>query len=384
MGRNLNKLKFLIALCLALIPASGFSLELDPARVEIGDTGTFLIPLENHEASVKPIRNVRASLSGVPLWMDINPTSFIGPVDIYPGEATTFSIDFTINSVFNPASPNADVTIAFVSDSPSFIPSNLIWHFVTNNGFRTAQGESNDNMGITYEEYRSPDVLAPNTYLNYEGPSYNDLQENIYLSTQTRVYFEGSDSYDIDTEISGVFLTGYQIDSVPVSFDTLNFSTMPVVLPEGQHILYFASRDNAGNTEVVKSSTVYADGTAPVTNLQIIGSSTTDSQGNLVISSNAYISFDGNDNVIPASGLNRIMFSIDDGEFGIYASSFTLPEGHHKIEFFGIDNVENSETTHIFEAWPVMATGIVPATGVIMSCRRLMTLLFWQPTILFP
>jgi hypothetical protein len=44
-------------LLLALIPVGGYSLGSDSGSVEIGDTGTFYIPIENHEASQKIISN---------------------------------------------------------------------------------------------------------------------------------------------------------------------------------------------------------------------------------------------------------------------------------------------------------------------------------------
>jgi len=59
MRRKLSKLARSIALLLALVPVGGYSLGSDSGSVEIGDTGTFYIPIENHEASQKIISNAR-------------------------------------------------------------------------------------------------------------------------------------------------------------------------------------------------------------------------------------------------------------------------------------------------------------------------------------
>ncbi len=327
------------------------ALHINPGIIEPGDMGTITIPFGNMEGGVSPIVNVRITTTSIPSWITPVSDSFMGPSTIYPGRNIVFNFDFEISSDYEALNSTGEIILDLLSDSTNFVPASLTWRFTTDNGFLTMRGKCVDNDGMYCGEYISSDTFAPQSSPSFEMPEYVDEQSRLFISTFNNVYFDGFDQYDANSVISRIAVTGHKVDDPAAAFEELAISTETILLAEGQHTLYFASRDNAGNTEVIRSTVVYVDGTAPAVNLQIIGSSVTDSKGNLVISTDAYISLDGADNLstAPASGLNWIMCSIDDVEYSVYSTTFTLFAGHHKIKFFGIDNVGNAELPHIFE-----------------------------------
>ncbi|HBB66567.1 MAG TPA: hypothetical protein DCZ93_04575 [Elusimicrobia bacterium] len=348
MKLKIKSLNYLIASLFLLVPVWASALHTDPTVIEVGDIGHISIPFENREGGISPIENVRLVVTEAPAWVDIDAAaSFMGPASIYPGELMTFSADYKINSSYNPESPAGGIILNLLSDSTSFVPSGVTWTFATENGFKTMRGTCVANDGVGCGTYLSADTLAPNTYLQFDGPSYESDANKIFLSTNTLVYFIGSDSYESNAEISRVALTGYSVAASPASFDALNFSTIPVLLGAGQNALYFASRDNVGNTEVIKSSVVYVDAFAPTVDFEVVGESSAGPNGIVVIGTSSAISFTGIDSGAgdSVSGLNSVMCSIDvaysSNTAVFYAESFTLAQGTHTVYYTAFDNVGN-------------------------------------------
>ena len=259
--RGFNMFAVALAVCAA---GPLFALQSTVGNIEIGDTGSISVPFKNVEGGISPMENVRLLVSEVPSWVDIDTgASFEGPVSVYPGELMTFSVGFRINALYNAALSDGNIILSLLSDSTSFVPSGITWTFTTNNGFKTMRGECVANDGVYCGSYISPDNLAPSTFLGFDGPHCEPVPGFVVVSTYTVVHFIGSDSYESNAEISRVAVTGHGVDSPPASFDALSFSTVPILLALGTNSLYFASRDYAGNTEVVKSTVVVVDGTAP-------------------------------------------------------------------------------------------------------------------------
>ncbi len=106
------------------------------------------------------------------------------------------------------------------------------------------------------------DERAPITDISFSTPLYVSHSGSVYLSTRTFVYLNPSDPAIEGAYSSGVSFTGISIDELPANF-TAFWRYIPFTVMEGPRTLYYVSRDNAGNTEVIKSSVVYVDGTAP-------------------------------------------------------------------------------------------------------------------------
>jgi hypothetical protein len=382
MNPKTKSLDCLAAALILFVPARVSALRTNPAIIEVGDTGSISIPFENREGGISPIENVRLVVAEAPAWIDIDTgTSFMGPVSIYPGELMAFSADYKINSSYSPASPAGNIILSLLSDSTSFVPAGITWRFATDNGFKTMRGTCAANDGVDCGGYLSPDTLAPDTYLQFDGPSFESAADKIFLSTSTLVYFIGADSYESNAEITRVALTGYSIAAPPASFDALNFSTVPVLPGAGQNTFYFASRDNAGNTEAVKSSVVYADDLAPTVVFEIIGSSRAGVDGAVVIATSSVIKLTGMDTGEgdAVSGLNRAMYSVDlaysSNTAVFYGEPFPLPAGAHTVYYTAFDNVENQGAIKTASILVATAAQTVPVTTVSSSGDGLATII---------
>ena len=200
------------------------------------------------------------------------------------------------------------------------------------------------------------DVVPPVTTLAFGAPRFGF--EPVYVSSQTGIYLNASDTTSTPGEnISGVATSYYSIDSDTFSVYAGTFS----ITAGGEYVVRYYSVDAAGNVETVNISSVAVDNTAPVSELRVYGSSTTDAQGNLVVSTNSYISFISSDSVSGVgSGLQHLMFSLDGGPYSAFQSTFTLSEGLHRIVYYGVDNVSNAESVHTFQAF----FGRAPETAI--------------------
>mgnify|MGYP000374320919 CR=1 FL=1 len=165
-----------------------------------------------------------------------------------------------------------------------------------------------------------------------------ELNSKFYLNAKGTIELQSIDPV-VNGVASGLKGIYYGIDSSPA-----NKYTSPFGLNEGIRTVNFKAEDNVGNAEITKSTTVYVDGTAPVTSfsisppLYIAG-------GVRYITPESELTFTANDPVIRevASGVNRTEVSLDGGEYFLYAKALKFAEGVHTIKYRSTDNVENAE-----------------------------------------
>ncbi|MCG2725570.1 MAG: hypothetical protein L6420_04810, partial [Elusimicrobia bacterium] len=114
---------------------------------------------------------------------------------------------------------------------------------------------------------------------------------------------------------------------------------------EGIRTLNYSAKDNVDNTEVIKSTIIYVDGTEPITTAEVIGNRYQAVGGNTYINQKSSITLTTIDPIINdvASGVKYSEYRIDNGVFGAYSSEFDLSEGIRLIEYRGYDNVMNME-----------------------------------------
>ncbi|MHB9138447.1 MAG: hypothetical protein ACYC4Q_03495, partial [Victivallaceae bacterium] len=182
---------------------------------------------------------------------------------VFPGCTAYFHIDFKIGVAYNLSNTSATITVDLTHTSPNFVPTSRRWVYRTQNLFKSLRGDCLEPGNIFCGEYLSPDTYPPNTEIIFDGPEFDENGSKIFIATYTFLNLIGGDAFLEDSEISGSAVTGYKLDVQPANFEDLIPIAATITLNEGQHILYFASRDYAGNTEVIKSSAVIVDGTAP-------------------------------------------------------------------------------------------------------------------------
>ncbi|KKR95606.1 MAG: hypothetical protein UU48_C0047G0001, partial [Candidatus Uhrbacteria bacterium GW2011_GWF2_41_16] len=324
---------------------------------------SIIISAGNSSESSEITHGLKLEIPNAPAWLTIMPTSLLGPQALYPGETYSFRLDFDVNA---DSGTQLELELWITQENTNILPNKTIWVYRSTDGFVTAAGECTDSEENYCGGYITRDKTAPVSEVGILGKSC-EKDSIVYISTITSLRITSSDPELLNARSAGVFATLVGIDKAAVTCKELtDFYIEPLPFHSGEHNIQFCTFDDAGNFEVIKSTTIYVDGSAPVSDIQVYGSSTTDAQGNLVVSTDHYISFISSDpesNGV-ASGLKHVLFNLDGGAFTVFQSSFTLAEGFHKIVYYGVDNVDNAESTHIFQAFFGQAPENVSWTGL--------------------
>jgi PKD repeat protein/C1A family cysteine protease len=129
---------------------------------------------------------------------------------------------------------------------------------------------------------------------------------------------------------TGVSYTMYKVDSS----DWQKYSKPFMVSSEGEHTISFYSVDVFGNEEAAKSETIRIDKTPPILDISISG----DQQDDWYISQ-VTVSLSGDDTY---SGLDLIIYKVDQGGWQEYSGVFTIGDGRHNLWAFAVDNAGNT------------------------------------------
>ena len=190
-------------------------------------------------------------------------------------------------------------------------------------------------------ELRS-DGTAPITALEVRGTYYTTAAPE-----GTRNYAPAHFTYALAAQdpiaqgvASGLAKTSYRIDSGPGRDYGEAFN-----LAEGLRRIDFWSEDRVQNTELVKSTTVYVDATAPRSSLEI-GAPQTLSGSLSVVSGKTALIVRSTDPVSSdvASGIQAILFLRDLEAFAVQGGTFGLTgsDGIKTVAFYAKDNVGNA------------------------------------------
>jgi hypothetical protein len=198
----------------------------------------------------------------------------------------------------------------------------------------------------------SSDTTPPVTEIQFSSPAYISPSGGIYLSTRTLVYLSAIDPVIEGAYSSGVSFTGVSIDSVPERPGDF-WRYVPFGLNEGRYVIYFASWDEARNNEKIQASTVSVDAMAPAVGFEVDEPVKVGADGALVLSASAAITLTAQDVGPDASGVARIMYSIDlpysPSTVVPFFKSFTLPVGTHTIVYAASDNVDNHSAVEVLK-----------------------------------
>ncbi len=301
-------------------------------------------------------------------------------------------------AVFN---PYAQMTFVYSPDalaSLGLLPGDIkIYQYVPGAGMVEVSSQTIDTAANTITGYVPSlssifavfgvvkDRAAPITSLTYgANGTFTDGAGNLYTSPSAGFGFSAYDPV-VAATASGVAYTNYRVDG-PSTAPFSRFASTFSLSAEGLHELAFFSADNAGNVEVVRSSAVSVDTTAPVTTPQVLGSSVAGVSGGLAVSSAAAISLSAVDPVSNgvASGLGGVFYVVDADpalpacagatpDAGApngtcanpsYAGSFSLPAGEHVVYYFAKDNVANAETRG---SLPVLVDAAAPESVLLVD-----------------
>jgi len=183
--------------------------------------------------------------------------------------------------------------------------------------------DSLGNTGDIITETFRIDVSPPETTISLDGPSYEE-----WISPNTQIALISQDGG------SGTMVTKYRIDNGPEKE-----YTEPFTLSNGMHIIHYYSIDNMGNKESEHTATLYVDANSPDSQISFNGKYV--SGKTTWITKDTLIVLQAND---VGCGLKAIYYRIDGGDWNEYSTPITLNNGIHKIEYYGMDNVENKES----------------------------------------
>lgn len=157
---------------------------------------------------------------------------------------------------------------------------------------------------------------------------------------------------------SGVASTFYSINGGPAQTYTSTFT----ISADGNYTIEYWSVDVADNEEPHQTRTVRIDSTAPIT--QVLASGTAGTNG--WYRSAVQVSLSASDNL---SGVQSTFYRIDGGAIQTYAGAFVIANlGQHTVEYWSVDNVNNTEATKslavkIDTVAPVVSATSNPATA---------------------
>jgi hypothetical protein len=189
-----------------------------------------------------------------------------------------------------------------------------------------------DNVGNKEDEGERTvivDTTPPETTINIEGTHHNQV-----ITAQTRLSLKSSDKI-------GVKETFYSINDGKESRYQGLISIAN--LPEGDHTIYWYSKDLVGNIEEKKSFAFFVDRTPPMVFEEILGNT-------YLVSGKEYSSGRSQLRIVAVdnkAGVKEIYYSINNAPFTRYEKPIFLSEitGAISIRSYAIDNVNNKGTS---------------------------------------
>jgi hypothetical protein len=184
---------------------------------------------------------------------------------------------------------------------------------------------------IVYEVYA--DSKPPVSSINFSN--------NKFLRRNGRLYFNGKVEITLTAtdQLSGVEKIMYSLDSA----DYKEYSSAIILDAEKEYVLKYYSYDHVGNVEALKRIVIVIDRTSPKTSMNIKGD-----QSENILSGNSLISLSADD---ASSGVASIKLKFDEGTEQNYIGAIntaSIQQGEHKLAYWSVDNVENTEQQHEF------------------------------------
>ncbi|MBI4676746.1 MAG: hypothetical protein HY748_04115 [Elusimicrobia bacterium] len=251
--------------------------------------------------------------------------------------------------------------------------------FSLTEGIRLVSFQSQDNvenLELLKNSTVYVDATAPATALAIGGPSFDPGEGRpVFVALKTMLGLPSIDP-EVLGAASGVREARFRLDSGAFQIFAARFT---VPLPEGPHQIEWFGTDNVGNAEVLKSTAIALDDTAPLTSLAVLAGrqARAPEPESFFASSDTALAFVSTDPAAgwPASGLGLTEFQDNAGPFEAFSAAFSLTEGVHRLGYRSRDRVDNLEvlasTTVLVDATPpvsILAIGtpqakVVPGQG---------------------
>jgi sugar lactone lactonase YvrE len=218
------------------------------------------------------------------------------------------------------------------------------------------------------------DILPPRTNVEFREPRY-ERSDLVYVTKETQFVLSSVDDLVVvnDNKGFGVKIVSYKLDgdwvtvlnSQPQVGQVFVTTFVPVGYNDGLYTFSYFAEDVVGNNEVVKSTSVAIDNTAPKTSIVVYEPKyeTSDElpqwysiRYKTYISPKTFIGFTSEDPVVNgvSCGVRLTKYRIDKTTWvafievyipqeNVWRSSFTLSEGIKEIDYYSVDNLGNEE-----------------------------------------
>jgi len=201
---------------------------------------------------------------------------------------------------------------------------------IAEEGLHTIYYYSVDNVGNQSTTVAYPVVIdntPPDVILSADLKLYS-ANNKLYGSIATKYSIVAADL------LSGVKVIEYSIDG-----GTYTTYTTPFTIDKaGEHTIKYKATDNVGNVSEEKQLTVFVDNVKPIVKIVPSGKFF-EKDKKQYAPRNFQYQIEASDT---ESGVNKILVSIDNGEYVIYKSPITIEkEGDHTISAKAVDNVGN-------------------------------------------
>ena len=231
------------------------------ASISSAEVRSLVVSAGNSSESTEALQGLRLVVPNQPAWINILPTSLLGPQILYPGETYAFRVDFEAD--LSPSGIERELELWVIQDSTNVLPNKTIWIYKSTDGFVNTTGECMDSEGNFCGGYITRDRIPPVSEVAFAGKTYHNGAA-LFISSTTDVKVTASDPVLLNARTQGVFGTMLGINSVATAcVDLTDFYINPLRFDSGQQIIQYCSFDDAGNFEILKSTSFIVDGDAP-------------------------------------------------------------------------------------------------------------------------
>ncbi|MDD5302555.1 MAG: hypothetical protein PHS14_05530 [Elusimicrobia bacterium] len=263
--------------------------------------------------------------------------------------------------VVNGAASGVAATLASVDGGP-LAPSAAPFLLPAVDGAHAVVAKALDNVGNEEAAHSATvfrDGTAPVTTLAFSAAPYASPSGAIYGAGLAL-------SFTAVDPVSGGIAAG--VNHTEYAFDGGSTAAYagPFGAAEGARTLSYRSVDGVGNAEAARGVSFLVDATPPMSALSVSGGTTL--FGEDLAGAGSAVSLTAEDPISGgvASGVGRIVYSVDGGADRTYTAPFVLGAGRHAVSFGAIDRAGNAEDRRTVAVSPgAFLTDALTATGKI-------------------
>ncbi|HXS99948.1 MAG TPA: T9SS type A sorting domain-containing protein [Elusimicrobiota bacterium] len=320
------------------------------------------------------IKSASAAVDGTPPVSTLSvgaPRATLATGETVVGPATPLAVS-AVDPVVNGAASGVAAALAGV-DGAALAPSSASFVLPAGDGAHVVITQAVDAVGNAEAPHGTTvylDSTSPQTTLALSSPAFAAADGGApILGAGALVTFTAADPASGGGVAAGVARTEYAVDG-----GTVSAYTGPFGLTEGAHALTYRSLDNVGNAEAWRSAAYRSDLTPPISSL-----TWTEAPNSATTRSSFSISAQDPSSNGVASGVSRVVYSVDGGADAAYAAPFSLALGTHTVSYAAADNAGNVEARNVATVSVGPADSLPPRTTLAFGAPSFGPVPFLSP-----